>query len=299
MDLDLGWVDVAASLSLVAVVVVLSVWLRLGITRGVVVAATRATVQLAAVGGVLILVLRPDAALTWSWLWVAAMVVLATSVVRRRTQRLKPFQPSIPLIVAAVVVPLCACLAVTFGLGVFELAPTALVPIAGIVLGNSLPTTVAGAARIEELLSDERGQIDAMLALGFGGSSAIRPQVRKAIRSALVPQIERTSVVGLVALPGSMTGMILAGADPLDAVAAQMIVMFLILGGVAFTVSVVVLGTAHRAMTLDGRIARPLQAPPPDGTPAGPRIRHYGTLRAWRRAVSARAGRRRAACGGR
>ncbi|WP_423920023.1 ABC transporter permease [Candidatus Poriferisodalis sp.] len=292
MDLDLTWVNVAASLTLVAAVVVLSAWLRLGITRGVVVAAARAAVQLSVVGGVLIVVLRPEAALVWSWLWVAAMVVLATGVVRRRTRRLKPFQPSTILIVTAVLVPLSVCLAVTFGLGVFDLTPTALVPVAGILLGNSLPTTIAAAARIEELLSDERGQIDAMLALGFDGSSAIRPQVRKAIRSALVPQVERTSVVGLVALPGAMTGMILAGADPLDAVAAQMIVMFLILGGVAFTVAVVVLGTARRVMTPDGRVARPLYAQAvPDGSSANPRSRRANLVRRWRLDVFARAGR--------
>ena len=292
MDLDLTWVDVAASLTLVAAVVVLSAWLRLGITRGVVVAAARAAAQLSVVGGVLIVVLRPEAALVWSWLWVAAMVVLATGVVRRRTRRLKPFQPSISLIVTAVLVPLSVCLAVTFGLGVFDLTPTALVPVAGILLGNSLPTTIAAAARIEELLSDERGQIDAMLALGFDGSSAIRPQVRKAIRSALVPQVERTSVVGLVALPGAMTGMILAGADALDAVAAQMIVMFLILGGVAFTVAVVVLGTARSVMTPDGRVARPLYAQAvPDDSLANPRSRRVSLVRRWRLDVFARAGR--------
>ncbi|WP_420444868.1 ABC transporter permease [Candidatus Poriferisodalis sp.] len=292
MDLDLTWVNVAASLTLVAAVVVLSAWLRLGITRSVVVAAARAAAQLSAVGGVLIVVLRPEAALVWSWLWVAAMVVLATGVVRRRTQRLKPFQPSTVLIVAAVLVPLSVCLAVTFGLGVFDLTPTALVPIAGILLGNSLPTTIAAAARIEELLFDERGQIDAMLALGFDSSSAIRPQVRKAIRSALVPQVERTSVVGLVALPGAMTGMILAGADPLDAVAAQMIVMFLILGGVAFTVAVVVLGTARSVMTPDGRVARPLHAPAvPGGASGDPRRRRHSLVRRWRLDVFARAGR--------
>ena len=292
MDLDLTWVNVAASLTLVAAVVVLSAWLRLGITRSVVVAAARAAAQLSAVGGVLIVVLRPEAAIVWSWLWVAAMVMLATGVVRRRTQRLKPFQPSISLIVTAVLVPLSVCLAVTFGLGVLDLTPTALVPIAGILLGNSLPTTIAAAARIEELLSDERGQIDAMLALGFDGSAAIRPQVRKAIRSALVPQVERTSVVGLVALPGAMTGMILAGANALDAVAAQMIVMFLILGGVAFTVAVVVLGTARSVMTPDGRVARPLYTQAlPDGSSADPRSRRVSLVRRWRLDVFARAGR--------
>ena len=260
MDLDLTWVNVAASLTLVAAVVALSCWLRLGLARSVVIAAARAAAQLLAVGSVLIVVLRPTAPIVWSWLWVVAMVVLATGVVRRRARRLAPFQPSIALVAAAIVVPLAVCLAVTFGMGVFDLTPAALVPVSGILLGNSLPATVAASSRIEELLSDERGQIEAMLALGFGGPAAIRPQVRTAVRTALIPQIERTSVVGLVALPGAMTGMILAGADPLDAVAAQMIVMFLLLGAVAITVALVVVGTASRSVTSDQRLARPLHS---------------------------------------
>ena len=67
-------------------------------------------------------------------------------------------------------------------------------------------------------------------------------------RTALIPQIERTKVVGLIALPGAMTGLLLAGVDPIDAVLIQAAVMFLVLGSVATTVSVVTWAVASNSL---------------------------------------------------
>jgi putative ABC transport system permease protein len=119
---------------------------------------------------------------------------------------------------------------------------------AGIILGNTLPATAAGAIRFVELVTEERGQIEAMLALGFKAKDAVRPQVVKAIKTALTPEIERMRMIGLVLLPGTMTGMLLAGADPIDAVMTQMVVTFLVLGGITVTVVTVVLGCSFSAV---------------------------------------------------
>ena len=80
--------------------------------------------------------------------------------------------------------------------------------------------------RFVELVREERGQIEAMLALGFRARAAIRPQITKTVKAALVPPIERMRMIGLVLLPGTMTGMLLAGVDPLKAVMTQMVVSF-------------------------------------------------------------------------
>tara|TARA_Y100000590_G_scaffold65316_1_gene70539 strand:+ start:5131 stop:5535 length:405 start_codon:yes stop_codon:yes gene_type:complete len=125
---------------------------------------------------------------------------------------------------------------------------------AGIILGNTLPATSVGATRFVELVQDERGQIEAMLALGFGAHASIRPQVTKAVRTALTPPIERMRMIGVVLLPGTMTGMLLAGVEPLQAVMTQMVVSFLILGGVTLTVTTVVLGCSFSAVG-QGRIS--------------------------------------------
>ncbi len=93
-----------------------------------------------------------------------------------------------------------------------------------------------------------------MLALGFS-----RPQVSKMVgaivaRSALIPQIERTKVVGLIALPGAMTGLLLAGVDPLQAVLIQLVVMYLVLGSVTTSVLLVTLASAGSLLTSDLRV---------------------------------------------
>ncbi len=247
---------VAASLSLVAVAVALSVWWRLGLHLPLVISAVRAVGQLLLVGVVLVPVLRSDAELWWSWTWIAAMLVIAVGVVRRRTRSAGEHRPSILVTAIGVGAPLGVCLAIVFGLGVFDLRPVTLVPVAGIILGNSLPATVSGALRFEAQLDTDRPQIEAMLALGIEPAGAIRPTVQTSIRDALVPQIERTNVVGLVALPGAMTGLILAGVDPIDAVLALIVVMFLVIGAGAVTATFMTRAAARTIFTRDRRLAR-------------------------------------------
>ena len=85
-------------------------------------------------------------------------------------------------------------------------------------------------------------------------SVASRPYVAQALRTALIPQIERTKVLGIVMLPGAMTGLILAGVDPMDAVLIQLAVMYLILGSVATAVTIVGLGVRRQLFTADHRL---------------------------------------------
>jgi putative ABC transport system permease protein len=124
------------------------------------------------------------------------------------------------------------------------------------VIGNSLTGTVSAARRTVAELSEHRMEVDARLALGQASQEASRPYVRAAIRTALTAQIESTKVVGLIALPGAMTGLILAGVEPVDAVMVQIVVMYLILGATATTTAVVGVGVTRRLFTRDHRLVR-------------------------------------------
>jgi putative ABC transport system permease protein len=255
-DLISGW-GVAASFVLIAAALALSRWRRLGLEGTIAGAAGRAALQLAVVGVVLVPVLAADAPLALSFLWVALMVVIAGETIQRRAPAVRRLR-----IVgyAAIGLSLATGLVVVFGLGILPLEPVALVPIAGIVVGNTMPSTVLAVRRTVAELDGSRGQIEAMLALGFPSIEARRIPVREAARTALIPQIERTKVVGLVALPGAMTGLLLAGVRPLDAVAVQLAVMYLILGAVAVSVVVVVLAMSGMAFTPDQRFV-PFEPP--------------------------------------
>ena len=99
-----------------------------------------------------------------------------------------------------------------------------------------MPSTVLGVNQAVSMARDRIGEIEASLALGFDRGGVARQLAPRAARAALIPQIERTKVVGLIALPGAMTGLLLAGVSPVDAVIIQLVIMYLILGAAAVCV---------------------------------------------------------------
>jgi len=124
------------------------------------------------------------------------------------------------------------------------------VPIAGLMVGNSMTATVLAGRRLTDELRDKRDEVEARLALGQSSRQAATPYVR----AALTPQIETTKATGLVFLPGAMTGLILAGAAPLQAVLVQAVVMFLVFAATATTTVVIALGLIRRLFTSDHRL---------------------------------------------
>lgn len=251
MNGQVGWVGLATSLILVAFAAGISLWRRLGLERQLLWAAARALVQLLLVGGALTLLFQPGRSLWWSWAWVAGMVAYAGDVARRRAPEVPRFAP---LAVAAFAGAALVTLGVIFGLRVFPLQGRTLVPVAGMMIGNSMTAMVLVARRLVDELRDKRDEVEARLALGQPSRHAAAPYLRIALRSAISPQIETTKATGLVFLPGAMTGLILAGVPPLQAVLVQAVVMFLILGSVAATTVVVAMGIVRLVFTRDHRL---------------------------------------------
>lgn len=243
--------SVIASLVLVAIAIGLGLLLELGVTRRIVVAVMRAAVQLLAVGLLFGWIATSGSAMALAWCWVLVMVAITAVVARRRAPELPGGGPVAGAAVAATV---AVCLAVIFGLDVLPYEPVNVIVIAGITIGNSMPSQVLGANRVLAEVRDGRGQLEAMLALGLSRNQIIRIAGGQVVRTALIPQIERTNVVGLIALPGAMTGLLLAGADPVDAVLVQMIVMYLVLGAVATSVIVTVVAGMRAMFTPDLRL---------------------------------------------
>lgn len=254
MNGEIGWVGLTTSLSLVAVAAAVSLWQRLGLERQVLWASARALVQLLLVGGALTLLFDPGRSLWWSWAWIAGMVAYAGDVARRRA-------PEVPRLALLAIVAFAAAAAITlgviFGLRVFPLQARTVVPIAGMMVGNSMTAMVLVARRLVDELRDKRDEVEARLALGQPSRQAAAPYLRVALRSAISPQIETTKATGLVFLPGAMTGLILAGVPAVQAVLVQAVVMFLVLSSVAATTVVVALGLVRLVFTRDHRL-RPL-----------------------------------------
>lgn len=248
---DIGWIEALASLALIAVVVGISLWRGLDVERSLVWSSLRAAIQLVAVGALFAVIFEATRALTWSWAWVAGMTLLSGEVVARRTGRL----PGMRLVaLAALTGSVGVTLGIVFGLGVLPYEPVTLVVIAGITLGNTLPAAVQSADVITTEFRDNPARIEALLSLGFDRKGASRMVTRSSVRQALLPQIERTKVIGLIALPGTMTGMLLAGAEPVPAVLVQLVIVYLVLGAVGVGAVVVAASVAARAFTRDLRL---------------------------------------------
>ena len=224
---------------------------HLGLGRAISWAATRAILQMLVIGAGLGLVLADDAPLWWSWLWVVGMVTVGAITAAARSD-------GVPGVFAVTWFALALSeglsLAVVFGFGIFPLAPRTLVPTAGMLLGNCIGATVLAVRRTSTEIREHRDQIELRLSLGRSGRDALRPHLAEAMRTAVTPQIEQTKIVGIIALPGTMTGLLLAGVAPMDAVLIQTVVMFLILGSVAVTSVVVGHGVAGRFITPDQRL---------------------------------------------
>ena len=121
-------------------------------------------------------------------------------------------------------------------------SPQYAIPLLGMMLGNTLNGISLGLDRFGSDLVGQRDQVETLLALGATRWEAAGPQVRQAVRTGMIPILNAMMVVGLVSLPGMMTGQILAGIDPIEAVKYQIIIMFMIASATALgTVSVVLL----------------------------------------------------------
>lgn len=258
----IGWPAAAASLSLVALSVVLARAIGLRVGREIVVASIRAAAQLLAVGLVFTVIFQSSTAWLWSWLWVGFMVLVGHQVVLRRAAFADRGLALSFAVAAAVAGSTAISLAVVFGFGVLTYEPVTVVVMAGITIGNAVPVTVLAANNSVELCRDRVGEVEATLALSFDRRAVVRFFAPRAARNALVPQIERTKVVGLIAIPGAMTGLLLAGVDPVQAVVVQLLVMYLILGSATICVITVVTMIVRSAVTPELLPAAWLKAAP-------------------------------------
>ena len=158
------------------------------------------------------------------------MVVFGAFTARRRAKQVPDvFWP----LLGALSVAAAATLGLVVALGIIEPEPRYLVPVGGMVIGNSMTAAAVALNRLGEDVHDQARQIEATLALGATSTQAVGPLVRRSLRSGMIPLIDSTKTTGLIFFPGTMVGMLLAGADPTDAVRLQLILLYVLLGSVS------------------------------------------------------------------
>lgn len=229
IEVSLG--QVAAALALVAIAVAVSRWRRVELERDIGIAVVRSFVQLTAIGYVIQLIFDEDN-LLFVFVLIAVMVGFGAFTARARAR-------SVPGALPALVVALSLAGVVTLGLvvalGIFEPEARFLVPVGGMVIGNAMTASAIALNRLGDELRDGAAMIEATLALGATSRQAGLPAVRRALRSGTIHLVDSTKTTGLIFFPGTMVGMLLAGADPVDAVRLQLILLYVLLGSVAIS----------------------------------------------------------------
>jgi putative ABC transport system permease protein len=124
--------------------------------------------------------------------------------------------------------------------------PRYAIPLLGMILGNCMTGISLGLDTLTTSLVSRRAAVEAQLMLGATRREAVAPVTRQALRSALIPTINSMSATGVVSLPGTMTGQILSGVPPAEAVKYQILVMFLIAGSTGLGAVTAVLGGVYR-----------------------------------------------------
>jgi putative ABC transport system permease protein len=131
--------------------------------------------------------------------------------------------------------------------------PQYAIPILGMILGNTLTGVSLAVERMAEELTARRDRVDMALALGATRWEAAQGPARQAVRAGMIPTLNQMAVVGVVSLPGMMTGQVLAGQSPLQAVRYQIVIMFLIAASSALGTVGAVLLTYRRLFSADHR----------------------------------------------
>jgi putative ABC transport system permease protein len=250
--IQIGWQGLALSTLFVVFVGIVSIRMSLGITKDLAIATARTYAQLIALG----FVLRWVFAIKSPWLVIGIMLVmclLAAQIVLKRSPDAPP-----GIFGSAFVAMALTGFIVTFAVtGVIVQVkpwylPQYVIPLAGMVLGNSMTGIALSIERVYADFDARSDELLALTALGATPWEAAHGSIRDAMRAGLIPTIGSMAAVGIVFIPGMMSGQILAGADPVTATGYQIVVMLMVAAATALGSLIALLLTYHRRFSRDG-----------------------------------------------
>jgi putative ABC transport system permease protein len=229
MSIDPGWPVAAALVVLLGITLLGHRYAGYGLGRSATIAAVRALVQLTVVAALIKVVIGN---LALSSAFVVLMFALATLTTSRRTGATRTWVWAALAILAGVV----PVLAVVLLSRAVPLQGIAIIPVAGIVIGNAMTANTLVSRRVFPTLREEHRLYEAALALGLHPSQAIREIIHRRAPEALLPGLDQVTTTGLVTLPGAFIGVMLGGGTPVQAATTQALVLFGIMAAQTITV---------------------------------------------------------------
>lgn len=219
------------ALSFVLVAVVISFKEGLNLERDLLAGTVRAFVQLMAIGYVLEFIFALE-----KWPYIVLMLSFMVLVAARNAEkRGKGIRNVFLVLLLAIGASELVTMGMMLGLRIIPFQPQYIIPISGMIIGNSMVASALTLNRIKAELENRREEIQVLLGLGATARQASGTSLQAAVKSAMIPTIDSMKTVGLVQLPGMMTGLIIGGATPVEAVKYQILVLFMLTTAVSLT----------------------------------------------------------------
>lgn len=221
-----GMVKPVCATAVVFLALGLSFSQKLGLEVEMIIAVLRAFLQLSIIGFVLQFIFNQDNS-GWILLAYLFMVSIAGYTAGQRAKQV----PRGKLVAgASILTGTAITMFVLVALSVFPFTPRYIIPVAGMMVGNSMTVTGVTMKRLRDDIKAQMNLVETALALGATPRQATHQQVKRALIIALSPVVDNTKTVGLISLPGAMTGLIMGGASPLEAIQLQIVVMNMMIG---------------------------------------------------------------------
>lgn len=227
----MSFLTLSITLIFVVIPLLLSKTLRLGLEKDTIIATIRSIIQLLVVGYILKFVFDSDN-MVYIFLMVTLMIGAATQNVRKKGKAIQgiTWKIAVTLFIVEVLTQ-----SILLGFHIVPASAQYIISISGMVVGNSMVLAILFLNRFTAEVDTHREETELILSLGGTPKQAIHRQLITAIKSSMIPTIESQKTIGLVQLPGMMSGQIIAGADPVQAVQFQLLIIFLLLTTAAVT----------------------------------------------------------------
>ncbi|MBA2173602.1 iron export ABC transporter permease subunit FetB [Halobacillus locisalis] len=215
----------------VVVPLTLSYFYQLGMSRDILWSSLRGTVQLFAIGYILTYLFDLPASFGIP-LMVGIMLIIATFHARQKGKEL-PYV--LPVVFFGLLIVEVSVLFMWLTFDMVQFRPSEVIPMSGMVIGNSMVAMGLSLERMKSEFKQNNGRLLAALSLGAKPKQASHLIVQKTLHAALIPNVDRIKTIGLVQLPGMMTGLILGGVDPVMAIKYQLVISLSIFSSVSIS----------------------------------------------------------------
>lgn len=204
---------------------ILSKTLHLSLEKDTLIATIRSIIQLLAVGYILKFVFESED-IVYILLMITLMIVAATMNARKKGKKIKgiTWKVAVTMITVEIIVQ-----SILLGFHIVPATAQYIIPISGMAIGNSMVLSILFLNRFQAEIEAHQDETELILSLGGTPKQAIHLQLIQSIKASMIPTIESQKTIGLVQLPGMMSGQIIAGADPIQAVQFQLLILFVLL----------------------------------------------------------------------